>query len=314
VFSLALQAVVNAIILTFGLCFVSDWKPKITRDISKLRDLLGFTGPLTAYHLSNYFIKNADQFLVGFLLGSVSLGIYSFATKITTYPQQLTSMAAGRALAPKLATLQDNPSELVKFSLRTLGFMAFVCGPIIFGMMALREDFVLIAFGSQWGDVPPILVYLLPAALLNSIASVFVAIYIACGRVKLLFGWGLFLGVVLAVLVYAGTTWGLVGAAGAILLSAVVAFVLMLSGLRWLPMLSCFSVATACICPLLNSIVLYFITRFADEFFISFGISALLSMLFASVIGGLVYLIVAIRFDINNIATLRRLLGLSEKV
>ncbi len=192
VYSLVLQAIILALLSSVQIWFTSDWRPKGKPSLRELKDLLPFTGHMTAFQLITYFFRNADSVVIGRLLGSVSLGIYSMAYRIMLLPVQNITWAASRALFPVMSRQQNSLDEMGKLYLQTLAFISFLTAPLMAGIFSLRELFVDVAFGQRWSMVAEVLAWLTAVGFMQSISSTTGTIFMAQGKTSVLMWVSLF--------------------------------------------------------------------------------------------------------------------------
>jgi O-antigen/teichoic acid export membrane protein len=186
VFSLVVQAIVNAVVSTLLLWKKSLWRPGRNGSLSELRGLLGFSGNLSLFQFINYFSRNADGMIIGRFLGATALGFYSMAYRLMLFPVQSLTSVASRALYPIMSQKQTCIADMATLYLRTITLIATITAPLMAGLFSVREAFVTIAFGPGWGLVGAILMWLAPAGFLQSIMSSTGAIFMARGRTDLM--------------------------------------------------------------------------------------------------------------------------------
>ena len=213
VYSLVWNMLASSICSSLQLRATSTWRPKKIWDMVELRSLWGFSGNLTGFNFINFFARNADSMVIGRVLGSVQLGIYSQAYKVMMFPLQNMTYVASRALFPVMSRQQGERDKMAQLYFRSLGLIATLTAPLMAGLWLLREPFVAIALGKQWGQVPIVLAWLAPVGFLQSLISTTGSVFMATGRTDLMMRLGL-LGTVLQVgSFFIGVNWGIEGVA-----------------------------------------------------------------------------------------------------
>jgi O-antigen/teichoic acid export membrane protein len=217
VYSLVGQMLVATLVTTGMLAWVSDFRPALRWHWLEFKSIAGFSGNLSMFNVVLYLSRNADSMVIGRLLGSASLGIYSVAYRVMLFPVQNMSYVASRALYPVMSRQQDDIAAMSALYLKTIGFIAFLTAPLMAGLFALREPFVLTVFGSKWLAAVNVLAWLAPVGFLQSVVSTTGTVFMARGRTDLM----LYLGVLATVLQVAafviGSRWGIEGVAAAYL-------------------------------------------------------------------------------------------------
>ncbi|MGH8523400.1 MAG: MOP flippase family protein, partial [Gammaproteobacteria bacterium] len=213
VWSLVWQSVCSVLLVSAGTCLVSEWRPRFVFQLSSLRSILGFSANLTGFNLLNYFVRNADNFLIGRYLGAQNLGLYDLAYRVMLYPLHLVSWALGRALFPVYARMQTDHARLGAAYLKVTRAIALIVFPMMLGLVAVAEPFVQTVVGAAWSSVTPLLFILGPLAAYQAIGTTVGHIYQATGRTDVLLRWGAGAGTLLVASFVVGLQWGIVGVA-----------------------------------------------------------------------------------------------------
>lgn len=202
VYSLVGQTLATCSISTLLLWRSAHWRPSLIFAKSQLRQLLGFSGNLTAFNLINYFSRNSDAMFIGHYFSAAVLGAYSLAYRVMLFPLQSLTSVVSRSLYPLMSRKQDDPAQIKAMYLKVLTFIASVTAPMMAGLVVLRDPFVAITFGAQWSLVPSILLWLAPTGFVQSLLSTTGSVFMARGKTKLLMKLGL-LGAILQVSAFA---------------------------------------------------------------------------------------------------------------
>jgi PST family polysaccharide transporter len=211
VYSLVWQTVTAAATSSLQLWLASNWRPRRIWSMEEFRSLWGFSGNLAGFSFINFFARNADSLVIGRVLGSVLLGVYSQAYKIMMFPLQSMSAVAGRALFPVMSRQQNDRQQMARLYLRALRLIATLTAPLMAGLWLLREPFVLVALGDRWHEVPILLAWLAPVGFLQSLITTTGTVFMSTGRTDLMMRLGL-LGTVLQVGSFLiGVRWGIEG-------------------------------------------------------------------------------------------------------
>jgi PST family polysaccharide transporter len=213
VYSLVLQALLAAFFSTAGLWLVSQWRPVFRWETKEVLGVVVFSGNLVGFNVFNYFIRNADDMLIGRFLGASELGFYSMAYRLMLWPLQNISQVVGRVLFPALARLQADQNRLADAYIHATVAITFITAPLMFGFFVLHRPFVTVALGDRWLPVANVLAWLVPVGLLQSIGTTVGILYLATGRTDVMFKWGIGAGLLVIPAFYIGLQWGIVGVA-----------------------------------------------------------------------------------------------------
>jgi PST family polysaccharide transporter len=213
VFSLACQMLTTALLSTGQLWLATRWVPRSGWDRKEFRAIWGFSGGMAGFTFIGFFNRNADAMVIGRVLGSVPLGIYSQAYKVMMFPLQSMTYVAGRALFPIMSRQQHDRPQMARLYFRSLRMIALVTAPMMAGLWVLREPFIEVTLGRQWADVIVILGWLAPVGFIQSLVSTTGTVFMATGRTDLLMRLTA-LGALLQVSSFlVGVRWGIEGVA-----------------------------------------------------------------------------------------------------
>jgi PST family polysaccharide transporter len=169
-----------------------------------------------------YVARNADSMVVGRMLGSAALGVYSMAYRLMLFPLQNMTFIVARVLFPIMSRKHESTAEVAALYLRALGFIAFLSAPLMAGLFALREPFVHVMLGARWQDSVALLGWLAPVGFIQSLVSSTGTVLMARGSTGLMLRLGLVGAARQVGAVVLGARWGLEGVAAAYLAANVV--------------------------------------------------------------------------------------------
>lgn len=194
VYSLVGQTITTCTLSTLLLWRSAHWRPSLIFAKNQLRQLLGFSGNLTAFNLINYFSRNSDAMIIGYYFSAAVLGAYTLSYRVMLFPMQSLTSVVSRSIYPIMSRKQDEPTQIKAMYLRVLSIIASVSAPMMAGLVVLREPFVAITFGEQWGLVSSILLWLAPTGFIQSLVSTTGSVFMANGKTNLLMRLGIFSG------------------------------------------------------------------------------------------------------------------------
>jgi len=213
VWSLVYQVVSNSALNTLFVWSVGRWRPRMLFAWEEIRGITSYSLNLTGYNIFYYFAQNLDKFLIGRMLGTEALGLYDLAFKLMAFPMQAISAVFTRVMTPFYAQTQDNLPRFRQAFLRVAAAIAFVTFPLMFGLLAVREQFVFTVFGDSWVDVIPLLAMFAPLAAARSVLTTTGSIYVATGHTGLQLRWGVVSNLIVFAGLAAGLHWGILGVA-----------------------------------------------------------------------------------------------------
>lgn len=206
--------IVQAAVGSAVLGLAGRWRPGVRFRRRDLDGHVGYSGFLLAFNAVNYWARNADNLLVGRVLGATALGYYERAYLLFLYPVSQITATLGRVMLSSLSRMGEDLARVRRAYLRSAAAIAVASGPVMFGLCVLAEPFVVVVFGPQWRPVIPVLQVLAAFGPLQAVASSVGYLYQSQGRTDLQFRIGLANAVVIVAAIGAGVATGsLVGVA-----------------------------------------------------------------------------------------------------
>jgi PST family polysaccharide transporter len=213
VWSLVFQSLSASVVSSFLLFIVGGWKPSAMFAFSDVASVFGYSANLTGFNIFNYFVRNADNFLIGKFLGASALGYYSLAYRIMLYPLQNLTAIISRVMFPVFSKISEDDDYFKKMYLRMSSFIAICTFPLMMGIMVLSDKLIVSIFGAQWAETSNILFFLAPIGLLQSVDATTGIIFQSKGKTSWMFIWGIISGAIFVSAFSIGLKWGTVGVA-----------------------------------------------------------------------------------------------------
>ncbi len=213
VWSLALKSVILTLASVILYWIVDNWRPQFRLKREAVKDLWGFSSNLLGFSSVNYWLRNADNLIVGRFLGTASLGLYAKAYEIMLMPLAMVSSPIGKVMFPAFAAIQEERDRVAKIYLKITSTVALVTFPIMLGLLSVSEHFVLGLFGSNWEGMIPVLRVFCVVGLIQSIGTLNGNLYLSQGRTNLQFKVGTVVGLLGIISMVIGLRWGLYGVA-----------------------------------------------------------------------------------------------------
>jgi PST family polysaccharide transporter len=166
---------------------------------------------LVGFGVVNYWARNADDLMIGRLLGAGALGIYSRAYALMLLPISQVIGVVSDVMFSALSSIKDDRARVKVIYLRAIGVITLLSFPMMTGMFVVAEPFILAVYGAKWIAVVPILQILCLVGLLQSLTNPVGWIYTSQGRTDWMFRWGLFGSSALVIGIVVGALFGSVG-------------------------------------------------------------------------------------------------------
>lgn len=213
VWSLATQSVVATFVTAVLLWSLGNWRPSFVFNWSAIQELLGFSMSLFGSKLLNYWVRNLDYLLIGRLLGTGPLGIYTRAYELMLMPLTTVSRVISRVMFPALSQIQGEKERVKRAYLQVTRIIALITFPMMLGLLVTAEPFVLTLFGPRWAEMIPLVQIFSVVGMLQSIGTLNGNLYLSQGRADLQFKVGLVVHIVPLLGIIIGLRWGILGVA-----------------------------------------------------------------------------------------------------
>ena len=214
---LAVAAASTALVWTLG-----DWRPGRRASWSRVRSLASFGLAVFVSRLGFYANRNADNLLVGKVLGSGALGIYGLAYQAVLLPLEQVGGPVAEVLFPALARLQGTPARLRAAWLRAVRLLALVVAPGLGLLIVLADDLVRILLGPAWSGVAPVVQLLAWVGLHQTLQRLNSSVLQAVGAPRVLASFALLSVAVNVPAFVIGLHWGVTGVAAAYAVSSTI--------------------------------------------------------------------------------------------
>jgi O-antigen/teichoic acid export membrane protein len=199
---------------TVMLWTVSPWRPQRTFSRESFRTLGAFGVKSLGMRMLGWANLNTDNLLVGRVLGSTALGIYSIAYNVMVLPSSNIMAPLRDVLFAAFARLRDEPRRLGEAWLRINSVAGSVLVPAFVGLAVVAPDFVPAVLGQRWHAAIPVLQLLSLGGAAQSLQSFNGQVYQALGRPGLFLRFLCFATALMVTGFGIGLLWGVAGVAG----------------------------------------------------------------------------------------------------
>tara|TARA_B100002003_G_scaffold182027_1_gene170207 strand:+ start:30395 stop:31828 length:1434 start_codon:yes stop_codon:yes gene_type:complete len=305
--ALVFQQIMNSMIVFFIVSSTSGWKPKKEFSPAAIKELFSFSAYVFLTSLLQYAAMRVDKLISGKYLGANSVGLIDKAQSMMLFPLQNISHTISAVMFPALSSLKDDTAKVRRIYLKCIQAVAFLTFPMMAGMFAVSESFILGVLGKHWIELIPVLQVFCLAGAINSIATITGAVYLSQGASKLQFRVNLFTRPLVIVCVVIGLSWGVIGVAWGIVVAAWISGIYTMTTVWKL-----IDLAAVSVFKILYPIVLLSMLMGAVVIYLGFKFSHLdhLALLAVQILAGvLVYTLAALCFRIDALATFRSTLS-----
>ncbi len=264
VWSLMYGMLLTTLLRSAGFCLVAPYFRRPRFSVRNLSGVLQFGGLRTAENILWYFYANADVFIIGKLLGSDILGIYSVSRNIAALPVEKFALAIRPAAFPAFARVQHDRMEALGYLQKAMRLLAFFCFPVFFGIAATSPQIVGVMLGPKWVDATIPLAILAMAMALRPIGLLIPTFLIGMGEIVASFKNTLFATILYPVAFIAGSHWGLLGVCIAWLIAYPLQLLVLLRRTAIVTRTSIWALTTPLARPLVGALFMYVSVRLLD--------------------------------------------------
>ncbi len=152
VWALAFNGIIASVTSILLYYFNVPWRPKFEFDKASFKSLFGFGGYVMGERIFSFFTSNIDYILIGKLIGSSALGVYTLAFILTDAFRKQFLNIISKVLYPAYATIQHDLVQLRTYFLGVIKINGIFLFPIMTFMCVMAQPLILYLFGDKWDD------------------------------------------------------------------------------------------------------------------------------------------------------------------
>lgn len=174
VYALAWGSIAIATIRAVGLNFLSRPVGLPIFEFSGCGEMFHFGRNVAQHQFVWFFYSQADSFIVGKMLGSHALGIYSISMELASLPAARISAVLNQVATPALSKVHREGGQVGSYILKGLRTLSLFAFPVMWGISSIAHELVITLLGDTWAEaiVPLALICLMMPL---RVLSVFVA-------------------------------------------------------------------------------------------------------------------------------------------
>ncbi|MCY3414832.1 MAG: lipopolysaccharide biosynthesis protein [Candidatus Heimdallarchaeota archaeon] len=214
-------AYLSEYLIKFILSYVlQPFRPRIEFDKEKFKHLLNYSKWIFLSGIMSYVILEGDDIMVGFLVGTIGLGLYRMAYKLANLVTTQISHVIASISMPVYSKMQNNIVKTRETYLMTLKLTSFIIIPFNIMVFTLAYDVTLLVFGAEWLPMVLSMKILSIAGIIRGLSTTSGPIFLAIGKPKLNVRWQILRFMIIVILIIPFIEkWGLEGASWVVLLS-----------------------------------------------------------------------------------------------
>jgi len=178
------MAVALPAVSTICLWSLGTWMPGMPNRGAQIGSMLRFGGTTTLNGLVVYVAYNMEKVLLGRFWGAEALGIYGRAYQLVSIPAENLNSATGGVLFAALSRLQNDPTRLKSYFLKSYALVLSLIFPVSVGCALFADDIILLVLGPKWQDAVPIFRLLTPTILVLALINPTYWLLVSIGLVR----------------------------------------------------------------------------------------------------------------------------------
>jgi O-antigen/teichoic acid export membrane protein len=184
--SLVARLVVESVVDCALAWWLTPWRPTAEVSRAESRAFFSFGSPIVGSYSINFMSRRCDEFLIGFVLGPLSLGYYTVAARAITLVTEVALRATQRTAVPVFARFQNEPDRLRDAYYAAIEFGTVIACPVFVGLSAVAPELCTTLYGPEWRPVIPAMQVLGFAGAGIAISMYTPPVLIAVGKPELL--------------------------------------------------------------------------------------------------------------------------------
>ena len=150
VWSLVTKALLGSFVVFLSYWLRVGWRPQFILKLSALTKLAGYSTYTQFNAMLFYFRSNLDYLIVGKLLASHVLGVYTLAFTLSEILRAQLYSIFNKIFFPVYSKLQDDLEQIKHYYLKVMTLTATVSFPVSIVFIGLAEEIITLLFGIKW--------------------------------------------------------------------------------------------------------------------------------------------------------------------
>jgi O-antigen/teichoic acid export membrane protein len=156
---------------------------------------------------------DADQVIIGKMLGPAALGIYSVAMNISSIPLQRAAEVVNSVALPAYSSIQSDTARVANAYLMSLRMASLLSFPVFWGIALIAPDLFSYVLGTKWTDATPIIQIICIAMPIRSLGPLSPPALLAMGKNATSIQLTVIGATIVPISMLIGVQWGLTGTA-----------------------------------------------------------------------------------------------------
>lgn len=155
--ALVIQQLLNSILKLLLYVAVVRWLPSLVFSGSSFKYVFNFGSKLVVSSLIDVIYKNLYKLVIGKKFTERELGYYSKAEEFALFPSSNVGNIISRVCYPILSRIQNDNERLAVVYRQLIRYSSWLIFPMMIGLLAVSEPFIISFLKEQWAPAVPIL-------------------------------------------------------------------------------------------------------------------------------------------------------------
>jgi O-antigen/teichoic acid export membrane protein len=187
VWSLVGQMLTNALVGTVVLWLACSWRPGLQVSVAAFVELFRFGANMLGERIAMFISRRSDDFLVGLVLGSVALGLYTGAYRILLIVTEILIWTVEGVAFPLFSRLHGDTARTKRAFCVATQLCSAVAIPAFLTLAVLAPEVTRVTLGGKWTAAIPVMTVLALVGIPHAATYVNKAVVAASGRPNLSF-------------------------------------------------------------------------------------------------------------------------------
>lgn len=155
VWALIAQYLINAIVNTFTLFTIVEWRPKLQFSFKVAIPLIGYAWKVMFTDLAGTICNNLSNFIIGFKYSTTDLAYFSRGRQLPQLIRNNLYTTLISVLFPGMSNVNDDLERVKYLSRKSIQVLSFTIFPIMFGLCVIAEPLTIALYTDKWIAIVP---------------------------------------------------------------------------------------------------------------------------------------------------------------
>jgi PST family polysaccharide transporter len=188
VWSLVAKLLVEGVVSAIALWQVSTWRPSFHLSRRHFKELFSFGINIVGGNFVDFLSTNADNFLIGYFLGTLALGYYALAYNLLIVLTDLLVTVPNVVAFPIFSKIQNDPERLKSAFYEVTQLQSLIAFPVFLGLLVVAPEAVRVLYSEKWATSIPVIQVLMLTGITRSASYFYSSIFRASGKPSWRFG------------------------------------------------------------------------------------------------------------------------------